>query len=172
MRSNAIQKLREGVVEQVPGVTASIDAPDDPRGAWFLDLERAGHRITVEWRPEHEFGLTSSDRDGFGEGPEETYGKPKEALTRIVELLWTGAETRMPRRIGLRELRAELGHLTQAELAVRLGVQQAAVSKLESRRDTTIGTLHRAITAMGGQLEIRARFPDETVVISQFEDVS
>jgi len=35
-----------------------------------------------------------------------------------------------------------------------------------------ISTLRRAIDALGGNLEIVARFPDGEVKISQFEDVS
>lgn len=63
----------------------------------------------------------------------------------------------------------EIARLTQEELAARLGIQQAAVSKLEHRTDTTVSTLRGAIEAMGGKLELFAHFPDNTVVqITQF----
>lgn len=59
----------------------------------------------------------------------------------------------------LRELR-DLRARSQQQIAERLGVQQAAVSKLERRTDMYISTLRDLIRAMGGDLEIIARFPD------------
>jgi len=64
----------------------------------------------------------------------------------------------------LREARA----LTQSQLAESLDVNQAAVSKLERRADMYVSTLRRFVEAMGGQLEIRAVFPEGDVRITQF----
>jgi len=47
--------------------------------------------------------------------------------------------------------------------------KQAAVSKLERRTDMYLRTLRSYIEAMGGQLEIIARFPGQAVRIMQFE---
>lgn len=59
---------------------------------------------------------------------------------------------------------------SQEELARMLGVKQAAVSKLERRTDMYVSTLRGLIEAMGGTLEIVARFPGRPPVrISQFE---
>ncbi len=69
--------------------------------------------------------------------------------------------------MGLDQLRAAR-ELTQAELAAALGINQAAVSKMEHRTDIYVSTLARFIEAMGGKLEIRAVFPDSTVSIDQF----
>ncbi len=53
--------------------------------------------------------------------------------------------------------------------SIRSCTQQAAVSKLEHRTDTTVSTLRQTIEAMGGKLELFAHFPDNTVVqITQF----
>jgi len=58
---------------------------------------------------------------------------------------------------------------SQEQIAELLGVQQAAVSKLERRTDMYISTLRNLIQAMGGDLEIIARFPDQPPVrITQF----
>ena len=46
-----------------------------------------------------------------------------------------------------------------------LGLGPAAVSRLERRSDMLISTLRRFVGAMGGELEIRARFPDGEVVV-------
>lgn len=70
----------------------------------------------------------------------------------------------------LQELRAAR-KLTQEELAKTLNVNQAAVSKLERRTDMYVSTLREFIEAMGGELEITARFPEGAVRINQFEDV-
>jgi len=76
----------------------------------------------------------------------------------------------MIRDMALDELRAAR-NLTQEQLAKALGVAQAAVSKMERRADMYISTLHTAIKAMGGDLEIRAVFPEGTVRIHQFRDI-
>lgn len=67
----------------------------------------------------------------------------------------------------LHELRAAR-ELTQEHLAELLHIKQASVSKMERRTDMYIGTLAKFIEAMGGQLEIRANFPDGSVRITQF----
>jgi len=64
----------------------------------------------------------------------------------------------------LREARA----MTQVHLAKILGVNQAAVSKLERRTDMYVSTLQDFVKAMGGELKITARFPEGTVEITQF----
>ncbi|MEJ7608612.1 MAG: XRE family transcriptional regulator [Bryobacteraceae bacterium] len=69
----------------------------------------------------------------------------------------------------LNELRAAR-ELTQQNLSAILGVNQAAVSKLERRTDMYISTLGDFIKAMGGRLEIRAVFPDGVVTIEKFGD--
>src|SRR6202035_4546491 len=70
----------------------------------------------------------------------------------------------------LDELR-EAREMTQVHLAKILGVNQAAVSKLERRADMYVSTLQSFVKAMGGELKITARFPEGTVEINQFEDV-
>ena len=70
--------------------------------------------------------------------------------------------------MALDELRAARA-LTQEYLSTLLGVQQAAVSKLERRADMYVSTLRHFIEAMGGQLEIRAVFPEGDVRITQFQ---
>lgn len=53
-----------------------------------------------------------------------------------------------------------------------LHVNQAAVSKIERRTDMYLSTLRSFIQAMGGELDIVARFPDRAPIrISQFEQI-
>ena len=70
----------------------------------------------------------------------------------------------------LNELRQARG-LSQKMLAEVLHVQQPAIAKIEKRTDMYISTLRSHIEAMGGQLDVVARFPDGTVKISNFSDL-
>ena len=72
--------------------------------------------------------------------------------------------------MALGELR-QARDMTQVHLAKILGVNQAAVSKLERRADMYVSTLQDFVKAIGGELKITAKFPEGTVEISQFEDV-
>ena len=59
---------------------------------------------------------------------------------------------------------------SQAKVARKLHVNQAAVSKIERRTDMYVSTLRSYIEAMGGRLEIIAQFPGgRPVRITQFE---
>ena len=69
----------------------------------------------------------------------------------------------------LHELR-QARELSQVKLAQALNVNQAAVSKMEHRTDMYISTLRDYIRAMGGDLDIVARFPDGEVKITNFAD--
>jgi predicted XRE-type DNA-binding protein len=71
----------------------------------------------------------------------------------------------------LNELRQARG-LSQKMLADVLGVQQPSIAKLEKRTDMYISTLRSHIEAMGGELEVVARFPEGTVKISNFADLA
>lgn len=70
----------------------------------------------------------------------------------------------------LNELRQARG-LSQKILADVLHVQQPSIAKMEKRTDMYLSTLRSHIEAMGGQLEVVARFPDGAVKISNFSDL-
>lgn len=57
---------------------------------------------------------------------------------------------------------------TQEQLADVLDTKQAGLSRLEKQTDMYISTLKRYIEAMGGELDIIARFPSGDVSVSQF----
>lgn len=58
----------------------------------------------------------------------------------------------------------ELVGLTQTEMAARLHVGQAAVSKIESRGDVQISTLQNYVEALGARLRIDAAFPADAII--------
>jgi transcriptional regulator with XRE-family HTH domain len=70
----------------------------------------------------------------------------------------------------LHELR-RARQLSQEQLAKELGATQPEISKMEHRADMYVSTLRRFVEAMGGELEIIARFPDGTVRITQFQEL-
>jgi predicted transcriptional regulator len=70
----------------------------------------------------------------------------------------------------LHELR-QAKALSQVKLAESLQVNQAAISKMEHRTDMYISTLRDYIQAMGGDLEIVAKFPEGSVKISNFTSI-
>jgi predicted transcriptional regulator len=82
----------------------------------------------------------------------------------------TLAETMM-QEMPLHELRQARG-LSQQVMAELLHVQQPAIAKLEKRTDMYLSTLRSHIEAMGGQLEIMARFPDGVVKINTFAEMA
>jgi DNA-binding transcriptional regulator YiaG len=75
------------------------------------------------------------------------------------------------REMDLAEVRRAL-KLSQEELAETLHVGQAAVAKIEKRTDMYVSTLRRFIRAMGGELDIVARFPDRSITIKNFRDLA
>lgn len=62
--------------------------------------------------------------------------------------------------------------LSQQKLAEALDTTQGEISKIEHRTDLYLSTLRGYIEAMGGELDIIARFKDGAVRISTFQDVS
>lgn len=89
------------------------------------------------------------------------------------------AQRRVDERVGatlesmpLAEIRRAIG-LTQAALAGSLDVAQGSVSKLENAADMYLTTLRKHVEALGGELELRARFPaGREIRIEHIGDVS
>ncbi len=73
--------------------------------------------------------------------------------------------------MALAELRKAL-KLSQSELATLLEVKQPAISRLEQRTDMYVSHLRQVIEAMGGKLDIVARFPSGDVSITNFQSVT
>jgi transcriptional regulator with XRE-family HTH domain len=74
------------------------------------------------------------------------------------------------REMPLQELR-QARKMSQEEMAKNLHTRQSNVSRIEKRADMYISTLRSVIKAMGGDLEIVARFPDGSVRINQFKEL-
>jgi transcriptional regulator with XRE-family HTH domain len=86
------------------------------------------------------------------------------------------ARERVDRRVratlldmNLQEVRQRVSGITQTELADLMEVTQGAISQLEKRQDALLSNLAEYIRALGGKLELIARFPDTDVRITQFD---
>lgn len=72
--------------------------------------------------------------------------------------------------MALAEVRKAMS-LTQVDLAEMLHIKQAAIARLEKRTDMYISSLRKYITALGGELDIVARFPEGDVHIQNLHDI-
>ncbi len=72
-------------------------------------------------------------------------------------------ENRAAELATLKDLRQAMQR-TQVDLAAALHIGQDSVSRLEKRSDMLLSTLRGYIEAMGGKLEIVARFPNRPPV--------
>lgn len=67
--------------------------------------------------------------------------------------------------LSLRDLREQCG-FTQQQIAEALEMAQGAFSRLERRDDHLVSTLRKVVKALGGELEVTARFRDKRVKIA------
>jgi len=73
------------------------------------------------------------------------------------------ADELIAEELTLRDLR-KARDLTQERMAELLDIGQDSVSRLEQRSDLLLSTLRSYVKAMGGSLELVARFPDRPAV--------
>lgn len=94
----------------------------------------------------------------------------------LKNLMSTQSQNRVNKK--LKNLRQEMAlaevrkamSLTQTDLAEELHIRQAALARLENRTDMYISSLRKYITALGGKLDIVARFPEGDVHIQNLND--
>jgi len=155
----AVRQFLEALGTMHPALNLSWEKGGDKTGDWWMDVGHSRGSFAVHWIPDSGFGLlAASEEASFGELPPERYADTAMLLRRVEQLIDEG-EVGV---VGLRDLR-EVQGLSQAELAARLGIQQAAVSKVERRQDLHLDTLSAIVTALGGTLEMKVKFPDGEV---------
>ncbi len=89
----------------------------------------------------------------------------------------TTKKTREKAAIRTQELLAELllseirklAGKSQQQVVRALGIKQPSLSKLEKQSDMQISTLRKIVKALGGELEVVARFPKGSVKLDQFD---
>ena len=91
--------------------------------------------------------------------------------TEPIRLLGRGLRAQRGVRLTMRALR-EAAARTQLDVAAASQMDQADVSRLESRRefeDCQVSTLRRYIAALGGTLELVAAFGNKRIALSGIE---
>lgn len=161
-----VDRLTRALRKQIPSASVSVDAPGKDSGNWFIDVRSGNRAFAIEYRPALGFGLSSvlTKDAGYGEGPDEFQPDEHELVTRIRHLLKTRSATEPQRVRLLQDLRTRR-NVAQTTIASRLGVKQPTVSKIERRDDVTLSTLRRFVEALGGNLQVTAKFADESVEI-------
>lgn len=91
----------------------------------------------------------------------------EEVFKKLPKHVMRKAEARyqvLRRELLLGELRESL-NLTQAQVAKASGIKTPNLSRLERQKNMKVDTLRKVVAALGGRLEIVARFKDEDVTI-------
>jgi transcriptional regulator with XRE-family HTH domain len=99
-----------------------------------------------------------------------SFNKLKSKMSADAKKAATEQAKKMLAGMPLQELR-QAKHLSQERLAEVLETKQANISRIEHRTDMYISTLRSYIEAMGGELDIVAKFPEGEVHINQFKDI-
>ena len=146
-----------------PWVTIKVDRADAPDGNWWFDARVNGELLTVFWSPKFGFGFSTQNEVGFGEKPNEIYVSAEMAALRFAQLVKRAGSGRTM-ALGISDLR-ELCGLSQTELAKRVGVEQAAVSRAEGRDNIELKTLSSLVEAMGFRIDVRVTAPGVTASI-------
>lgn len=161
----AIRQFLEALETMHPGLNVSCERGGDKAHDWWIDVGHRSGSFTVHWEPKVGFGLhPASEEAAFGELPPERYADTAMLLRRVEQLVDDG-EVGV---LGLRDLR-EVHGMSQSDLADRLGIQQAAVSKVERRQDLHLDTLHAIVKALGGTLELKVKFPGGEVPLRMMQ---
>jgi len=155
-------------------------------GSWTVK-DAGGSRTQRQVRRQQEAVLQATDRKSgpIVRGPPGRIEGEKEREEVIImaktfdELVkrTTTKKTRARAAVRTQELLAELllsevRQLTgksQHQVAEILGIKQPSLSKLEKQSDMQISTLQKIVKALGGELEVLAKFPKGTVKIDQFD---
>jgi len=95
--------------------------------------------------------MTTNFKDFYKDIPEERKSKIENRVEKEL------------RSIQLSEVR-NLVEMTQKDLAQKIDVSQAAISKMENQKDLNVSTLRKLIEAVGGKLDVIVRLPDKPAV--------
>ncbi|MFZ2871600.1 helix-turn-helix domain-containing protein [Zavarzinia sp.] len=152
------------VAEALPGAAVNVDQPSRNDGEWWFDIKLDGAETQVSWTSWRGYGVYLGE-PGYGERPSETYGDARLVVRRLQQIVGNRNSGAVLTPMGMGQVRRLLGR-TQADIAAALHIGQANVSRLEGRANPTLGSIRALIEAMGGQLEVRAKFPDLDIPIA------
>ena len=151
----AVSDLLQRVSTLLPAAKHTAEPGGVKAENWWLEFQCESRSVTLEWRPRRGFGVYDPTDEAYGSGPREVFRSVEMAARRLLQLLTAKA-------VGsswLTRLR-ELHGVSQVEVAKRLHIRQGNISKLEKRSKVQLATVVNLVAALGGSIEIRAKFPD------------
>ena len=83
---NDIEIIEHDLRNRFPGATVTIDVPSDPAGTWYVDVRGKQQALTIQWRRDLGFGVSTSP-GVYGDGAEEIYSTIAQVENRVAELL-------------------------------------------------------------------------------------
>ena len=146
------------ILEEGGEFVGSIDRPGRLEGDWWLDMTLDGFSTQVLWRDRFGFGLFL-DEAAFGDRPSEAFTDASKAAVRLRQLAARYAAVHETAPLTLQDIRQLTGE-SQEAVAKALETGQAEISRLEVREDAHLSRLKGYIEALGGELEMRVKFPD------------
>ena len=155
----AIARFVSHLNQECPEAQVDVDVPRDPKGEWMLDIVQGRFRTSVAWRSALGFGIFSARDHGIGDRPDEIYKHAEAAAARVCQLIQRVKSGAPWEFMVLKELR-QLMETSQVDLAQAMQKNQAVISRLEGSDDMLLSSLVKYIQAMGGELELRAKFED------------
>lgn len=81
-----IETLHAAVTRRLPGAHLTVDAPAEPSGSWWIDIQYAGKTASIEWRPGRGFGVAGADAV-YGEGPARVFDDVTATAEYVAEQL-------------------------------------------------------------------------------------
>jgi predicted XRE-type DNA-binding protein len=152
---NTVETFQKVIAVLCPKAAVQVESGGEKAGNVWVDIEENGVHVTAEWRPALGVGIYHPGENAYGTSPQEVFRDLPMAARRIRQLL----RDQQAKPLGLRMLR-NLLELSQEDVASKLHVKQAAVSRLESRKDVKLQSLVSMVRAMGGEVEVRVHFPE------------
>jgi transcriptional regulator with XRE-family HTH domain len=164
-----IHDLVKRLEARFPTASIVLRKPAGAGKTWWLDLALGPTQAEVEWSSTRGFGIAVNSESVYGSQSDEMYSSTKAVYERLAEIIASGGNTEDSSDRFVRSIR-QARELTQTQLAKILDIKQASVSKLETRSDFHVSTLRSIIAHLGGDLELRATFPDGSVHIMKYQD--
>ncbi|HYU32060.1 MAG TPA: hypothetical protein VEW48_07845 [Thermoanaerobaculia bacterium] len=93
----ALEELADLLRASIPDLELRLDLPSKPGGPAWLDAERNGRMVSIEWRPRRGFGISLLDlsrppQEGLFEGPDKILADPGAVRDHVLVLLGGEAE--------------------------------------------------------------------------------
>lgn len=148
---NDLHVFISALKEHIPNTQIDVDNPLNSNGEYWLDIVSDQFATSVVWQAHRGFGFFTG-KSVFSEKPDELYRTPQRAIKRFQQLSGKRSESLASL---LKELRA-IVDVSQENLAQKLDVKQAAISRLESRDDLKLSTFISYMKGLDVRLEIKA----------------